>query len=62
MKARIYSIIMLVYVLQFQRRFSRKKKDILDGYHSRSRFGQALCALGDIDLDSYKGRFLGDQI
>ena len=47
---------MIQLLIHFQRRFSKKKKDILDGYHSRSRFGQALCALGDIDLDGYNGR------
>lgn len=34
---------------------TQKKKDILDGYHSQSRFGLAVAAIGDVDYDGYNG-------
>eukprot|EP00105_Crassostrea_gigas_P029901 XP_011452014.1 PREDICTED: integrin alpha-8-like isoform X1 [Crassostrea gigas] len=37
------------------RKFRQKKKDILEGYEPKSRFGSAISGLGDINLDTYKG-------
>lgn len=39
-----------------QRKFRQKKKDILEGYEPKSRFGSALTGLSDINRDSYNGK------
>ncbi|XP_078320563.1 integrin alpha-8-like isoform X3 [Crassostrea virginica] len=48
-----------IYYQDSRRKFRQKKKDILDGYTPRSRFGSALSGLGDINLDSYKDLAIG---
>jgi hypothetical protein len=35
---------------------SQKKKDIIDGHDSQSRFGLAVAAIGDVDYDGYNGK------
>ncbi|KAL4222463.1 hypothetical protein ACF0H5_018503 [Mactra antiquata] len=49
-----------IYYQNARRRFSRKKnKDVLDGHDSRSRFGMAVAAIGDIDKDGYNDIAIG---
>ncbi|XP_053374403.1 integrin alpha-8-like isoform X2 [Mercenaria mercenaria] len=38
---------------------SQKRKDILDGHHSQSRFGLAVAAIGDVDYDGYNDIAIG---
>ncbi|XP_048754476.2 integrin alpha-8-like isoform X3 [Ostrea edulis] len=41
------------------RKFRQKKKDILEGYEPKSRFGSALTGLSDINRDSYNDLAVG---
>uniref|UniRef100_K1PAJ8 Integrin alpha-8 n=1 Tax=Magallana gigas TaxID=29159 RepID=K1PAJ8_MAGGI len=48
-----------IYYQDFRRKFRQKKKDILEGYEPKSRFGSAISGLGDINLDTYKDLVVG---
>ncbi|XP_061179856.1 integrin alpha-8-like isoform X1 [Saccostrea echinata] len=48
-----------IYYQDSRRKFRQKKKDILDGYEARSRFGSALTGLGDINRDSFNDLAVG---
>lgn len=48
-----------IYYQDFRRKFRQKKKDILEGYEPKSRFGSAISGLGDINLDTYKDLAVG---
>lgn len=48
-----------IYYQDSRRKFRQKKKDILEGYEPKSRFGSAISGLGDINLDTYKDLAVG---
>jgi hypothetical protein len=43
--------------VEFQGKF--EESYVIDGFKSRSRFGQALASLGDINQDGYGGEYQG---